>query len=162
MDVSEISMPDVAAGAEHSFDAFYSERWLSMVRLATLTTGSTSLAEEIVQDAFVQLHRNWTRVHNPSAWLRTAVVNHGRSWVRRQVLERRHQLSGTDVAMPDEGVVVRAALDRLSSRQRAAIVLRFYADLPEAEIAEVLGCRPGTVKSLLDRAKTTLRKELQQ
>ena len=64
--------------------------------------------------------------------------------------------------MPDEGVVVRAALDALSSRQRLAVVLRFYEDLPESEIAELLGCRPGTVKSLLDRAKHTLRKELQQ
>lgn len=162
IDVSEISAPDIAAGTALSFEAFYAQRWLPMVRLATLTTGSTPMAEEIVQDAFVQLHRNWLHVQNPSAWLRTAVVNQGRSWVRRQVLERRHQPRRADAAMPDEGVVVRAALDKLSSRQRAAVVLRFYEDLPEAEIAQILGCRPGTVKSLLDRSKHALRKELQQ
>jgi RNA polymerase sigma-70 factor (sigma-E family) len=162
MDVSETSAPDATTTGALSFEAFYAERWLPMVRLATLTTGSTPLAEEIVQEAFVQLHRNWTRVQNPSAWLRTAVVNHGRSWIRRQVLERRHEPRPAEATMPDEGVVVRAALGALSTRQRLAVVLRFYEDLPEREIAELLGCRPGTVKSLLDRAKRTLRTELQQ
>lgn len=159
--MSEISAPEVVADPA-PFEALYADRWHAMVRLAVLTTGSTALAEEIVQDAFVQLHRNWAHVENPSAWLRIAVVNHGRSWVRRQVLERRHRPDAVDAVMLDEGVVVRKALDKLSARQRAAVVLRFYQDLPEAEIAEVLGCRPGTVKSLLGRAKNTLRKELQR
>ena len=57
-----------------TFDALYHQRWEPMVRLAGLTTGSKALAEEIVQDAFVQLYRNWATVHNPSAWLRVCLL----------------------------------------------------------------------------------------
>ena len=144
-----------------TFDALYHQRWEPMVRLAGLTTGSKALAEEIVQDAFVQLYRNWATVHNPSAWLRVAVVNGGRGWLRRQSLERLHNTAAVSFAVRDESVVIRDALRVLSRRQRASVVLRYYEDLPETEIAQIIGCRPGTVKSLLDRATKKLRKELQ-
>jgi RNA polymerase sigma factor (sigma-70 family) len=153
--------PDPNASCRTSFEAVYLDSWLPMVRLAALTTGSTEIAEQIVQDAFVQLLRNWTTVTSPKAWLRIAVINGGRGWLRRQYIERRHADQWTTAAMPDEGVVVREALRKLSARQRAAIVLRYYEDLTELEIAETLRCRPGTVKSLLDRANRTLRRELQ-
>jgi len=132
-----------------------------MVKLATLTTGSVALGEEIAQDAFEQLHRNWNTVHHPRTWLRTAVINRSRDWVRRQGVERRHAPTATAPQSADEGVAMRDALKAVTPRQRAAIVLRFYEDLPETEIAVILGCRPGTVKSLLSRGLRTLRKELQ-
>ena len=153
-------MPTPDANAS-TFESLYYDRWSKMVRLAALTTGSEAIAEEIVQEAFVQLLRNWATVHNPTLWLRIAVVNGCRGWVRHRVVERRHNTEATGTTEADHSVVIRDALGRLSWRQRAAVVLRFYEDLPEREIAEILGCRPGTVKSLLDRAKTTLRKELE-
>lgn len=145
-----------------SFEAVYEDRWAPMVKLAGLTTGSRALAEEIVQDAFIQLHRNWGTIQNPSAWLRVAVVNGGKGWLRRQALERRQVPGPSNYVELEDGVAMREALRHLTRRQRAAVVLRYYEDLPELEIAEVLGCRPGTVKSLLDRAKDKLKKELQR
>ena len=84
------------------------------------------------------------------------------SWVRRRRLERRHAtVTPEPVRRPDEDTeVVRAALHKLTARQRAAVFMRFYLDLPEAQIAAALHCRPGTVKSLLHRALTAIKEDL--
>jgi RNA polymerase sigma factor (sigma-70 family) len=142
------------APPRQSFETVYTERWSRMVRLATLTTGSVTLAEEIVQDAFVQLHQNWKTVQQPVPWLR--------DWVRRQGVERRHAQPSPELVDADEGIGMRDALNALTPRQRAAIVLRFYEDLSEADIAILLDCRPGTVKSLLARGLRILRKDLER
>ena len=151
---------DVQTTTALGFDAFYRDRYGGAVRLAALVTGSAPVAEEVVQDAFVQLLRRWDDVESPAGWLRVAVVNGCRSWQRRHILERqrapRDELTTTD---PD-GLAVRSALAVLSTRQRAAVVLRYFEDLPEAEIAAVLGCRPGTVKSLLARSMPKLKEAL--
>lgn len=145
-----------------TFEELFTQRWARMVKLATLTTGSVALAEEVVQDAFVQLHGNWEEIEQPVPWLRVAVINRCHSWTRRQILERRHAIPANDTVAADDGIAMRDALAAVTPRQRAAIVLRFYEDLPEAEIANLLGCRPGTVKSLLTRGLRTLREELQR
>jgi RNA polymerase sigma factor (sigma-70 family) len=85
--------------------------------------------------------------------------------VRRRLVERRHAAATPPPDDPDypvdaDSAAVRAALARLTPRQRAAVFLRYYLDLPEAEIADALGCRPGTVKSTLHRALTTLKGDL--
>lgn len=87
------------------------------------------------------------------------------SWVRRRRLERRHATQHPpDPVAPlgPDAVAVRAALARLRPRHRAAVFLRYYLDLSEADIADALGCRPGTVKSLLHRAHTALREHLDE
>lgn len=131
----------------------YRREYGAMVRLAHLITGSNEVAEDLVQDSFVRLHRNWDRALEPGAYLRTVVVNRCRSWQRRAVLERRHLSRSEPIpaSVADEARELLDALASLGARQRAALVLRFYADLPEAEIARLLGCRPGTVKSLVHR-----------
>lgn len=151
-----------SAARPSTFEEVFAQRWTRMVKLAALTTGSVELAEEIVQDAFEQLHKNWATVQQPTAWLRAAVVNRCRDWLRRRTLERRHAIATDDLVEPDEGIAMRDALKSVTPRQRAAIVLRFYEELSEREIAGLFGCRPGTVKSLLTRGLCTLRKELQQ
>ena len=151
---------DEQVDSELEFQNFYRTTYRQMVRLALLTTGSEPAAEEIVQDAFVSLYRSWSLVENPPAWLRSVVVNGCTSWVRRRSTERRHPLGPEPIVSEPEAMWVRDALKSLSPRQRAAIVLRYYEDLPELEIAAVLGCRPGTVKSLLSRALTQLSKEM--
>ena len=138
----------------------YRDRYEPMVRLAYLLTGDRSVAEELVQDAFVNVHRSWGRVDNPPAYLRAAVVNACRSWGRRRVLELRRQPA------PAEPVGLVAdelwdALQVLPMRQRAAVVLRFYEDLPDARIAELLGCREATVRTAIHRALERLRKEIE-
>lgn len=138
----------------------YRERYEPMVRLAYLMVGQRAVAEELVQDAFVNLHRNWRRATNPAAYLRTSVVNATRSWGRRRTLELHRRPTPPDHAtlVADE---MWDALQVLPMRQRAAIVLRFYEDLPDARIAELLGCREATVRTAVHRGLARLRKEIE-
>jgi RNA polymerase sigma factor (sigma-70 family) len=133
-----------------------------MVFLAFTTTQSVEAAEEIVQEAFVQLYRNWERVTEHPAWLRRAVMSLSTSWVRRTVRSRTLDSVPPLVNQvePEVSVEVWSALAALPARQRAAIVLRYVEDLSERDIAAALKCRPGTVKSMLSRARDLLRKEL--
>lgn len=134
----------------------FAERYGDMVRLAHLLTGSNAAAEELVQDAFIALQGRWDEVGDHRAYLRTTVVNRCRSWHRRRFVERRHSSPVSEPTYVDDVAELRDALGGLSPRQRAAVVLRFYEDMSEADIAAALGCRPGTVKSLLSRALVRL------
>lgn len=151
-----------AAATAPSFAALYAEAYLPMVRLAHLITGSNAVAEDLVQDAFVRIHRRYGSLDNPGGYLRVAVVNACRSWQRRRVLERARTPRASATHVDLEHRDLEDALSALSARQRAAVVLRFYEDLPEAEIARLLGCRPGTVKSLLSRALEQLREVVER
>lgn len=134
----------------------------SLVTLAGVMTGSTQIAEELVQDAFVKLQQQIGPITYPEAYLRTAVVNLCRSYYRRRGVERRHapgqrqRLVLEDPELDETWALVCA----LPVRQRAILVLRFYQDLSEAQIAETLGCRIGTVKSGLHRGLKELRRRL--
>ena len=141
--------------------ALYEARYRDLVRLAYLLTGSATAAEELVQEAFIATHRSWARVREPAAYVRTAVVNGVRSWARRAQLEhaRRPPASLPAHQQPDE---LWDALSTLSPRQRTAIVLRFYEDLPDDDIARLLGCRPATVRTSIHRALAALRKEIER
>lgn len=143
------------------------------VRLAYLLTGDRSLAEDLVQDAFVRLAGRLVHLRDSGAfdaYLRRTVVNLSNSHFRRRKVERAYlerakgaiglgsaQWSGRSVEDQED---LWRALGRLSRRQRAAIVLRFYEDLSERRVAEILGCPPGTVKSLVSRGLETLRTEI--
>lgn len=145
---------------EAGFETVYERAYSRNVRSAALILGTAAVAEEIVQDAFVQLYRAWDRVDEPEAWVRVAVVHGCRSWQRRQVLERQRRVHVDLTATDPDGLAVRQALGTLTARQRAAVVLRYFDDLAEADIASALGCRPGTVKSLLARAMPKLKEGL--
>lgn len=143
--------------------ALYRQRYEPMVRLAYLLTGNRNVAEELVQDAIVSVHRNWQRATFPSAYLRTAVVNNAHSWLRRRVLEEQHAAarpSLVDAGFPADEMW--DVLQHLPERQRTAIVLRFYEDLPDAEIALILGCRLPTVRTAIHRGLAALRKEIER
>jgi len=129
----------------------YRREYASMVRLAHLLTGSNEVAEDLVQDSFVRVYRNWDRADRPGAYLRTTVVNRCRSWHRRQRIERERLPRPGAEGVDSEARELLDALAHLGVRQRTALVLRFYADMCEADVAEALGCRPGTVKSLIHR-----------
>lgn len=140
------------------------------LRLAFLLCGDRHRAEDITADAFVKLYRRWSRggIENPRAYLRRTVVNEVSSKFRRLALERREaaRRSGDDrgTRAPDDQLAdadaVATALAALPQRQRTAVVLRYYADLPEREAAALMGVSVGTVKSSvsrgLDRMKTLL------
>lgn len=140
-----------------SFDALYRRRWAPMVRLAYLLTGTNAVAEEVVQDAFIALRERWARVEHPHAYLRAAVVNRARTAAFREARERTSTLGEHTAVLPPEVDETWERIRQLPERQRAVVVLRFYEDLSERQIAEVLGCRVGTVKSRLHRALSSLR-----
>ena len=143
------------------FVDLYRSSYAPMVRLAHLLTAADPAAEELVQDAFLRVQSRWDRVDNPLAYLRAAVVNACRNHQRRGVLERRHRavVVGPAEDAPDE---LRDAITALPGRQRAAIVLRYYEDLAEVDIADLLGCSVPAVKSLLHRAVQDLRKVIER
>ena len=158
---SELVAPREATSWPPAFIDLYRTRYLPMVRLAFLLTGSNPLAEEVVQDAFVRVRGALERVDNPAAYLRTTVVNGCANLRRRQAVERRH-LFHPIVGAEAEGDHLLDALARLPERQRAVLVLRYYEGMSEREIATALACRPGTVKSTAARALAELRKVIER
>lgn len=160
--VTMSSLRPTSDGTPPTFDDFYRDSYRSMVFLARATTQSAELAEEIVQDAFVQLYQRWDQVGEPRAFLRHAVISLCTSWVRRTVHARSAPMTAPDESVhdPDTALDIWSALSRLPPRQRAAIVLGYVDDVSERDIAHALGCRVGTVKSTLNRARQTLRSEL--
>ena len=145
--------------AATDLEALFRRERAAMVQLAALLVGSRAQAEEVVQDAFAAVGERWSTLANPGGYLRTAVVNGCRMVLRRRDTERRcaPEPRGVD-DLPTELVELRDALDSLG--ERAPVVLRYFADLPDAEIAAALGCREATVRSIIHRALRSLRKEL--
>ena len=144
-----------------AFEETYRALWPGLVRLGHLLCGSRALGEEVAQEAFLGLLRRGTPVDEPAAYLRRSVVNLSISARRRQGREQRYVAAlREDVQLPPEADEMWQRLVRLPPRQRAVLVLRFYEDLSEAAIAEALGCRPGTVKSLSARGIARLRREM--
>ena len=131
-----------------------------LVRLAHLITGSNSVAEDVVHDVFVAAYRKWERIDDPHAYLYRAVVNRSRSVLRRRVLESKHESNSSTTELPPELDEVWIALARIPAKRRTALVLRYYADLPVEAIAEIMGVRPATVRSLIHRGYASMRKEL--
>lgn len=145
------------------FEAFYRNAWPGAVKLAGLLTQNARTAEDLAQDAFTRVYARWSRVQHPQAYLRSAVVNACRSSFARAHTERVKlplvdRPGSTGIAFDELADAVAA----LPYRQRAVLVLRYHDDLSEAEIAEVLGCRPGTVKSLASRALASLKKGIEE
>jgi RNA polymerase sigma-70 factor (sigma-E family) len=150
-----------SAGTPSGFDAFYRSRWGPTVRLAHAVVGSRAVAEEITQEAFLRVHEKWATLDNRDAYLRTVLLNLARTRLRRSKLElTRFPPPAPDSQPEPEFDETWQAVNRLPFRQRAVLALRYYADLPEAEIAQLLECRIGTVKSAHHRALAALRKEL--
>ncbi len=146
--------------AEPLVDLFVDRR-VDLVRLAYLLTGHQAIAEEVVQDAFINTQRAWNRVEHPWSYLRSAVVNGCRSWGRRQAVAQAHP---PDRPEPDllEADELWDALNALDERRRTALILRYYLDLPTAEIADILGCRPATARTMIHRGLRQLRKDIEQ
>jgi RNA polymerase sigma-70 factor (sigma-E family) len=160
--------PEGTAAVVLTFEQLYQSSYASLVRLAYVLTGSREVAEDLVQDSFVRLHHHFHRVDAPDRYVKAMVVNACRSHFRRAGRERDKRpllyvVNGSETAGSSgahQGEL-HDVLMQLPYRQRAAIVLRYYGDLSEIEIAEVLGCRPGTVGSLIHRSLERLRTVLE-
>lgn len=143
------------------FEDLYRCEYSPMVKLARRLLDSTEAAEEVVQDAFARVYERWSRLDEPGGYLRTAVVNGARSELRKREVRRRVGLDRrAEVSEPQDYLL--DALGQLPVKQKTVLVLRFYADMTEKEISEILGIRLGTVKSSTSRGLMKLRKALEQ
>jgi RNA polymerase sigma-70 factor (sigma-E family) len=168
-----------APGSERVWDAdeavtqLYAAQYRSLVRLATLLLRDVGAAEEVVQDSFIAMHGSWRRLRDPDralAYLRQSVVNRSRSALRHRTVEKRH----APAPMPDHASAEHGAMEtleredliralhKLPRRQREVLVLRYYIDLSEAQIADTIGISRGAVKSHASRGMATLRLSLEQ
>jgi RNA polymerase sigma-70 factor (sigma-E family) len=160
---------ETAAG--QAVTALYQSHALGLTRLAFVMLGDRPAAEDVVQDAFCALYRAWDRLaeHDHAlGYLRVSVINGCRTAIRRNRRVLRPQIvrpaesAEANALLGEEQRAAVAALRRLPPRQREAIVLRYYADLPESEIADVMGISRGTVKSTTARALAALGRILRE
>lgn len=163
-----------AAGAARAdpinFEEYVAARGAGLVRFTTLLTGDVHRAEDLVQDALAKAYLRWGRIRradNPDVYLRRLLVNASRSWWRRRSnrelpVDRSPERAvpgdlSTESADRDE---VRRLIARLPHRQRAVLVLRYFEDLDDTAIADILGCGAGTVRTHAMRALHQLRDHL--
>jgi RNA polymerase sigma-70 factor (sigma-E family) len=150
---------------DREFAEFVSARMPAVLRWAHLLTGDRGRAEDLVQSAFAATYRHWRRIEpdGAEAYVRRAVLNAHLSWWRRgwrqerPVAEPPERAGPEPTAAVDDRDAMWTALAGLPPRQRAVLVLRYYEDLPEAEIARVLDIAPGTVKSQAAKGLARLR-----
>jgi RNA polymerase sigma-70 factor, ECF subfamily len=151
---------------DSQFPEFFVSQYGPLRRLGFLLTGDWSEGEELAQEALVRVWWRWALVRrkgSPEAYARKVVINRHRSLLRRLGLDARHagqaRTETADADQREELLAVWAAIRRLPARQRA-VVLRYHEDLPELEVARLLGIPVGTVKSTANRALARLRKDL--
>lgn len=155
------------ADREADFRAFYFTEVPRLRRIGTLMLGDPDQADELVHDALLKAYRRWRRIDEPGPYVRRALVNLCRNEYRRRALERRHPAAdrrdapSVDVRVA-ETLRVADALTVLPPVKKAAIVLRFYEDLSETEIAAILDRPVNTVKSDIRRALERLRPVLEE
>ncbi|SDU52689.1 SigE family RNA polymerase sigma factor [Jiangella alkaliphila] len=152
------------ATAEREFTEFVAARSMALLRTAVVLTGDRHRAEDLVQGALAKLAGRWRKVDDPEAYTRRIIYHdHARWWRRRSA---RSEVLGPAVPERPEAdrsadavrrLDLRSALQQLGPRQRAVLVLRYLEDLPEAEVAQIMGCSVGTVRSQAHRALARLR-----
>ncbi len=148
------------------FREYVNSRGRALLRTAYLLTGNLADAEDLVQSALAKTYQAWDRIEDRAAidgYVRRALVNTHISWWRRRKVDEYPTDEIPDLPVADTSGdselrdMLKRAIDRLPQRMRAAVVLRFFEDMTEAEVAEVLGVSQGTVKSTVSRAVAKLR-----
>ena len=170
-DSALVSIP-AEVDADSAVTELYSTHYRALVRLAALLVRDVGTAEEVVQDSFIAMHASWRRLRDTDkalSYLRQSVVNKSRSVLRhRVVMDRNAPKPAPDVPSAEQGAItllerssVIKALRKLPERQREALVLRYYADMSEAQIASVMGISRGAVKSHTARGMSSLKAVLE-
>lgn len=148
------------------FSEWYAAEYSRLVVLLALSTGSREVGEDAAAEAFAKAYEKWDRVRRmatPTGWTYTVGLNVARRKMRRAALERallrRQKLSEFTTSPPDLSEL-REAVEDLPDRQRTAVLLRYYADLPESEIAKIMKVSPGTIAKTLHVARKRLEARL--
>ncbi|HWD77544.1 MAG TPA: SigE family RNA polymerase sigma factor [Kribbella sp.] len=152
--------------------ALYEQHWVGLLRLAVLMVDDRQAAEDVVQEAFAELYRHWP-LRDPDAaltYLRTAVVNRSRSVLRRRKVARLYippheapnASAESDAVLGEERSQVQQALQALPRRTREVLVLRYYLDLPFAEIAQTLGISESSARATSSRGIAVLTERLKE
>jgi RNA polymerase sigma-70 factor (sigma-E family) len=168
---AKAAAPGADWSAYRAVTELHARHYDKLVRVALLVTGDLPTAKDVTQDAFASVYLRWKKLRNADdalAYLRRAVVSNALSVLRHRAvaarnaeLDERHEPSaGHEALIQLESSALAAALRKLSARQRAAVVLRYYGDLSEAEIATAMGISEGTAKSHTSRGMAALRAEL--
>lgn len=170
--IAVISAEESAIDADTALAELYAGHYARLVRLGVLLLRDQGLAEDVVQDSFVAMHQRWRHIDQGSApaYLARTVVNRSRSALRhRSVVARSRPEPLPDAAPADVSLIagenrnaVINALAQLPTRQREVLVLRYYLDLSEREIAHTLGISQGAVKSHASRGAAALRTSLSE
>jgi RNA polymerase sigma-70 factor (sigma-E family) len=149
---------------EDEFYAFFRAEFEPLRRLGFLLTGNWAEAEELAQEAMVRTYRAWNKIRDreqPGSYARSILVNRRRSLLRRKVVEEKYRFGPAEppqAQMLDEELLIWDAIRSLPRLQRVVLILRYFEDLPERELAMVLDVPVGTVKSRLHRGLDQLRK----
>lgn len=158
---------------DEMLDVLFRQHYVGLLRLAVVMVGSREAAEDAVQDAFASLHRNWRSLRDngdPCSYLRSAVLNRCRSWVRRQATQRavRPLMPVRDAPGPEDAVVDRdevgsvvAVMRTLPRRQREVLACRFVLELSIAETAQQLEISEGSVKAHAHRGLKALQQRIE-
>lgn len=170
LESARLAEAEVGQAKPVGFDEYVSARGAGLVRFTTLLTGDVHRAEDLVQDALAKAYLRWGRIRrtdNPDVYLRRLLVNASRRWWRRRsstelpVDRPAERAAPGDLSVDSaERDAIRRLIARLPHRQRAVLVLRYFEDLDDAAIAEILGCGAGTVRTHAMRALNRLRDHL--
>jgi RNA polymerase sigma-70 factor (sigma-E family) len=158
----------VDEGPRQEFAEFVAARSKQLIRLAYVLTGDQHSAEDLLQNTLIKAAAHWGRIHSaPEAYVRRIMYREQVSWLRRRA--RRPETAMAQVPEPPAGeqpvsvearLTLQDALRALPPRRRAVLVLRYLEDLPESQVADILGCSVGTVRSQTHKAVTQLRAAL--
>ncbi len=163
--VRNSAYPRAAAAADRAITAMYATEYRSLVRMSAVLLGDVSAAEEVVQDSFIAVHAAWRRlrgIEKAVPYLRRSVLNRSRSLLRQRIVVGRHAPGREHGAVTQfERSAVIAALRRLPARQQEALVLRFYLELSEEEVAAAMKISRGAVQSHTARGQAALRTVLE-
>jgi RNA polymerase sigma-70 factor (sigma-E family) len=172
LSASEVGMTMLPRDRTSAVTTLFEEHYVSLVRMARLLVDDRETAEDVVMDAFTSLYRRWTAVRDPAEahrYVRSCVLNGARSQLRRRRLRRRHESEspqreaardGHETNEADRSTMTRL-LGTLPYRQRQVLVLRYFVDLTEAQIAYELGISPGSVKTHASRGLASLARALE-
>jgi RNA polymerase sigma-70 factor (sigma-E family) len=172
MTESEVAPKGLPRDRSNAVTALFEEHYVSLVRMARLLVDDRETAEDVVMDAFTSLYRRWTAVRDPGEahrYVRSCVLNGARSQLRRRRLRRRHESESSQQEAARDGHESNAAdrstvtqlLGTLPYRQRQVLVLRYFVDMTEAQIAYELGVSPGSVKTHASRGLAALARALE-